>query len=296
MATITSIPSSTSFGKLFLVATPIGNMKDITLRALEILQHVDLIAAEDTRRSRVLLQHFGLSKSMLSLHAHNENTRSQQLVEKLQEGLNIALISDAGTPLISDPGFTLVQQVRKQGISVIPIPGPCAVIAALSASGLPCDHFFFAGFLPAQSSARQKVLLAFQETPYTTVFYEAPHRILALFEDMKTIMGGDRQVGFAKEITKVFEHFFSGTIDEAITWLTIESEHQKGEFVVMLTGKSILTNTKESDTIHLTLPLLLKSLLKSLPLKQAVQIAAEISGEKKNKVYTMALNAMQNIV
>jgi 16S rRNA (cytidine1402-2'-O)-methyltransferase len=209
MTQITSSPQTT-FGKLFLVATPIGNMKDITLRALEVLKTVDLVAAEDTRRSRVLLQHFGISKPMLSLHAHNEESRSQQVLEKLRSGLNIALISDAGTPLISDPGYPLVTLLRQENIDVIPLPGPCALIAALSASGLPCDHFFFAGFLPAQSANRKKALKTYQDTPHTTIFYEAPHRILALFKDMLAIFGDDRKVGFAKELTKIFEHFFSG--------------------------------------------------------------------------------------
>lgn len=290
MTHLTSIPP-VNFGQLFLVATPIGNMKDITLRALEVLKSVDLIAAEDTRRSRVLLQHFGLSKPLLSLHAHNEESRSEQILEKLRSGLNIALISDAGTPLISDPGFTLVQRVRENHLNVIPIPGPCALIAALSASGLPCDHFFFAGFLPAQSKLRQKALTTFQNTSYTTIFYEAPHRILDLFKDMQTIFETGRQVAFAKELTKIFEHFFSGTIEEAIQWLILKPEHQKGEFVVILSGKPAKTNTDstEETALNLSITSILKTLLKSLPLKQAVQLTAEITGEKKNKVYTQAL-------
>lgn len=285
MASRTSIPS-VPFGQLFLVATPIGNMKDITLRALEILKSVDLVAAEDTRRSKILLQHYGLSKPLLSLHAHNEDHRIAQILEKLQEGLNIALISDAGTPLISDPGFTLVQKIRQENMTVIPIPGSCALIAALSASGLPCDQFFFAGFLPAQSSARKKSLKVFEAFSHTVIFYEAPHRILALFKDMLTIYGNERKVAFAKEITKIFEHFFLGTIEEAITWLTSVPEHQKGEFVVMLSGVPV----KEiQESASLSTENILKILLKTLPLKQAVQIATEMTGEKKNKVYALAL-------
>jgi 16S rRNA (cytidine1402-2'-O)-methyltransferase len=285
MASRTSIPS-VPFGQLFLVATPIGNMKDITLRALEILKFVDLVAAEDTRRSKILLQHYGLSKPLLSLHAHNEDHRIAQILEKLQEGLNIALISDAGTPLISDPGFTLVQKIRQENMTVIPIPGSCALIAALSASGLPCDQFFFAGFLPAQSSARKKSLKVFEAFSHTVIFYEAPHRILALFKDMLTIYGNERKVAFAKEITKIFEHFFLGTIEEAITWLTSVPEHQKGEFVVMLSGVPV----KEiQESASLSTENILKILLKTLPLKQAVQVATEMTGEKKNKVYALAL-------
>lgn len=290
MTTITSIPS-TSFGQLFLVATPIGNMKDITLRALEILQFVDLIAAEDTRRSRILLAHFGLSKPLLSLHAFNEESRSQEILNKLTAGMNIALISDAGTPLISDPGFTLVRLIKQHGIKVVPIPGPCALIAALSASGLPCDQFLFEGFLPAQSKARQKKLLSLKDSSATTIFYEAPHRILALFEDMKTVFGDNRLISFAKEITKVFEYFFTGNIADAITWLTAEPEHQKGEFVVILSGKPVTETVDESKDTHISISsqTLLVTLLKSLPLKQAVQLASEITGEKKNKLYSLAL-------
>ncbi len=281
----TSIP-----GTLFLVATPIGNLQDITLRALDILKSVDYIAAEDTRKSNILLQHFGINKPLLSLHAHNEISRSHQLLEKLEQGAKIALISDAGTPLISDPGLPLVQQAREKGIAVTPIPGACALIAALSASGFSCNHFFFFGFLPAQSQARRKILTSFQSTPYTTIFYEAPHRILDLFEDMQSIFEEERIVGFAKEISKRFEFFFSGTFKEALAWLTLEPEHQKGEFVVMLTGKPTNTSeTTEEISINIPLESLLKKLLSSLSLKQAVTLATDISGEKKNTVYALAL-------
>lgn len=286
---MTSIPSA-HFGTLFLVATPIGNLQDITLRALEILKSVDTIAAEDTRKSNILLQHFCISKPLLSLHAYNEEERSLQLIEKLQQGANIALISDAGTPLISDPGWHLVQQARENGITVIPIPGPCALIAALSASGLPCNHFFFFGFLPSHASARKKILKTFQDSSYTTVFYEAPHRILGLLEDMQSIFEPERLMGFAKEITKRFEFFFSGKVEDAIAWLKAEPEHQKGEFVVMLSGKSKKAEEQEEAVmIPLSLETLLKTLLKSLPLKQAVQLTAEICGERKNSVYELAL-------
>lgn len=280
--------TATSFGKLFIIATPIGNLKDMTLRAIETLQSVDLIAAEDTRHSHPLLQHFGISKPILSLHQHNESHRTTQILEKLREGVNIALISDAGTPLISDPGFTLVQSVRAQGFSVIPIPGACALITALSAAGLPCDHFFFAGFLPHHAGNRQKILKTYQDTPYTTVFYESPHRILALFQDIQAIFGPEKPICFAKELTKLFEFFLSGTIQEAIAWLEEKPEHKKGEFVVMLPGTAI----EKTDTALFTLSLeaILKPLLATLPLKQAVQLAAEITGKKKNAVYDIALN------
>lgn len=290
MLNITSIPY-THFGQLFLVATPIGNRQDITLRALDVLKSVDEIAAEDTRHTRILLQHYGISKPLFSLHEHNEESRAASIIEKLRAGKNIALVSDAGTPLISDPGFILVQQIRKAGLNVISIPGPCALITALSASGLPCDHFFFAGFLPAQKRSRQKALMVFENTPYTTVFYEAPHRILDLFEDMEKLFGSERQVAFAKELTKVFEKYFLGSIAEAIDWLKSAPEHQKGEFVVMLSGKAAQKTDEslESKTLSVSLESLLKTLLKSLPLKQAAQMASEITGEKKNAVYAMAL-------
>lgn len=288
-------------GKLYIIPTPIGNRQDITLRALEILRSVDSIAAEDTRHSRALLQHYGISKPLFSLHQSNEDSRSLVILEKLQQGLNIALVSDAGTPLISDPGFPLVQRAREQGITVIPLPGPCALITALSASGLPCDHFLFEGFLPASRQARKTRLQQLQHQfhtthiSYTLVFYEAPHRILALFKDIQAVFGDDYRMAFAKELTKVFEHFFLGNISEAITWLEEQSEHQKGEFVVMLPGKPAITSVNPdnadipSDNISINLTALLKILLTSLPLKQAVQLAMEISGEKKNKVYSLAL-------
>jgi 16S rRNA (cytidine1402-2'-O)-methyltransferase len=285
----TSIPS----GTLFLVATPIGNLQDITLRAIEVLKLVHYVAAEDTRKSRVLLNNFGINKPLISLHAHNENERTSALLEKLLQGSNIALISDAGTPLISDPGAYLVQEARKHKISVTPIPGPCAAIAALSASGIPCNNFFFFGFLPPQSSARRKVLETFQDTLYPVVFYEAPHRILALLDDIKTVFESNRLIGFAKEITKQFEYFFSGSAEEAIAWINEEAGRQKGEFVVILAGKSKkIDEDKESGNFSSSLESLLKTLLKSLPLKQAVQLATEISGEKKNTVYALALKQM----
>lgn len=284
MSNSTSIPP----GTLFLVATPIGNLKDITLRALEILKLVDCIAAEDTRKSRVLLNHFGINKPLISLHAHNENVRTAELLEKLTQGVNIALISDAGTPLISDPGAYLVQEARKKSILVTPIPGPCAAIAALSASGIPCNNFFFYGFLPAQSQSRRKILETFIDTHHPVVFYEAPHRILSLLEDMQTIFESERVIGFAKEITKQFEYFFSGSAGEAINWIKEESGRQKGEFVVILSAKSIKA---EEESLHFSSSIeeLLKVLLKSLPLKQAVQLATEISKQKKNSVYDLAL-------
>ncbi len=286
MSHTTSIPP----GTLFLVATPIGNLQDITLRALEILKYVDYIAAEDTRKSRVLLNHFGINKPLISLHAHNENERSSELLSKLTEGANIALISDAGTPLISDPGAYLVQEARKQAITVSPIPGPCAAIAALSASGIPCNHFLFYGFLPAQSQARRKILATFEDTSHPVVFYEAPHRILSLLEDIKNVFETERLISFAKEITKQFEYFFSGSPDEALAWLNEESARQKGEFVVILDSKPKKVE-EESNSLNFSSSLesLLKTLLKSLPLKQAVQIATEISGIKKNVVYALAL-------
>jgi len=281
--------TSTGFGKLFLVATPIGNLKDITLRAVETLQNVDLIAAEDTRHSHILLNHLGIKKPLLSLHSHNENTRSSEIIEKLKNGLNIALISDAGTPLISDPGYTLVRLARENHLDVIPIPGACALIAALSASGLSCGTFFFAGFAPVHTQARQNYLKNFSTTDYTLIFYEAPHRILDFIEDAYTVFEQKKSVVLAKEITKTFECFFSGSLADAIIWLKEAPEHQKGEFVVMFSG----TQASNSDPFEQSIENVLKPLLKALPLKQAVQLAAEITGQKKNKIYAQALAIQQ---
>jgi 16S rRNA (cytidine1402-2'-O)-methyltransferase len=221
---------------LYVVATPIGNLDDMTDRARTILQQVDLIAAEDTRHSGRLLEHYGIRRQLVSLHDHNESDRASQLLAHLQRGASVALVSDAGTPLISDPGFHLVQSVREAGYPVIPIPGACALIAALSVSGLPTDRFYFAGFLPAKAQARRDQLLALQQQQGTLVFYESPHRLLDSLEAMVAVLGETRQLCLAREITKRFETFISGSLHQVLAQVKADPNQQRGEFVLLLEG------------------------------------------------------------
>ncbi len=269
---------------LYIVATPIGNLGDMSARAIETLKHVDCIAAEDTRHSRKLLTQFAINAPILSLHEHNESERSEMLIKRLLQNQTIALISDAGTPLISDPGYHLVQKARQHKIPVIPIPGPCALIAALSASGLNSDRFVFEGFLPEKKMARQKKLKDFQHEMRTLVFYEAPHRILYLIEDMLLIFGAERQVVLARELTKTFETIHQGNLTELKNWLTDDTNQQCGEFVVLVKG-----NKQASSSNELEIQRILGLLLKELPIKQATALASKITHEKKNKLYAQAL-------
>jgi 16S rRNA (cytidine1402-2'-O)-methyltransferase len=219
-------------GKLFIVATPIGNLEDITYRAVRILKEVDLIACEDTRYTAKLLTHYGISAPRESYHEFNEESRTPQLIQMMREGKNIALVSDSGTPLISDPGYRLVSSCRKEGIQVIPIPGPSAAIAALVGSGLPSDSFFFAGFLPARRSLRKRRIEQLAQIQATLIFYEAPHRLLPCLEDMTAILGA-RQAGIARELTKMHEEFVSGTLPELLE-LFRNRPRVLGEFVLMV--------------------------------------------------------------
>lgn len=274
---------ATSSGSLYVVATPIGNLEDISLRALNILKSVDFIIAEDTRHSGALLSHFAIKKPLTSLHAFNEETKSRQIIALLAQGQSAALISDAGTPLISDPGFSLVKWAREEEISVIPIPGACAFITALSASGIPCDHFTFAGFMPAKRSARREKLKQLSaSTPHTLVFYESTHRILAFIHDIGEIFGEDCDIMLAKELTKTYERFVYGHEKDILLWLNSEPAHQKGEFVVIIPPRQEKTQSREQEST-------LMLLLKELPLKQAVKITAEITGANKNELYKQAL-------
>lgn len=269
---------------LYIVATPIGNLKDFSARAIETLQTVDLIAAEDTRHSRKLLNHYGIQSPLISFHEHNEATRCKLLLSHLKQNKSVALISDAGTPLISDPGHRLVSLAREQGIQVIPIPGPCALITALSASGLAGDQFIFAGFLPTKSISRQKKLNDLLYETRTLIFYEAPHRIQALIDDMITIFGPERYVVLARELTKTYETIYGNTLQKLKIWLNNDTNQQKGEFVVLVKGATSQVShiTREAERI---LPLLLKELSS----KQAINLAAKITHEKKNKLYSLAL-------
>jgi 16S rRNA (cytidine1402-2'-O)-methyltransferase len=273
------------FGTLYVVATPIGNLRDMSSRAIEILKSVNCIAAEDTRHSAPLLQHFAISTPVISLHEHNERERSAKLLEQLQRGESIALISDAGTPLISDPGYFLVNEVRRLGMKVVPIPGACAVIAALSVSGLPTDRFSFEGFLPAKSKHRLDKLQALQQEERTMVFYEAPHRILECLQDMQKIFGAERQAVIARELTKLYETIYGATLAELIEWVSNDANQQRGEIVLMIEGVQTKVEREEAISVDV----LLKILLDELPLKQAVELAAKISGKRKNELYQQAL-------
>ncbi|AMP90923.1 16S rRNA (cytidine(1402)-2'-O)-methyltransferase [Legionella pneumophila] len=273
---------ATDLGTLYIVATPIGNREDISFRALNTLKNVDLILAEDTRHSKQLLTSLGIKNNLSSLHAYNEANKSKEIIEKLLHGKSIALISDAGTPLISDPGFPLVKQAHEHHIPVVPVPGACALIAALSAAGVPCDSFAFLGFLPAKQSARKHELQSLRSAPYTLVFYESTHRIIDSLNDIAEIYGQDCELVLAKEITKSFERFVSGKIREIIDWLLSDPGHTKGEFVLIFPPRS---SNKELHSHEK----LLKILLEELPLKQAVAIACKLTNANKNQIYEEAL-------
>ena len=270
---------------LYIVATPIGNLDDITLRAIDTLKRVDLIAAEDTRHSGLLLQHLGIKAKLFSLHDHNEQEKAHVLIEKLQSGLSIALVSDAGTPLINDPGYHLVKACRENDIKVVPIPGACAAIAALSVAGLPSDKFIYEGFLPAKSKARQDSLASLITEPRTMIFYESTHRLLETLKDMQTILGADKQIVLAKELTKTWETIVSFPVYELIDWLNQDASRQKGEFVLIVAGYTESNKDIDPKAINT-----LKLLQKELPLKKAAAITAEIYGLKKNQLYQIGLN------
>ena len=272
---------------LYIVPTPIGNLGDMSSRAIEVLNQVSLIACEDTRHSGKLLSHFGITTKTTALHDHNERARAQWIVEQLAAGLSIALISDAGTPLISDPGYHLVSHVRQSGFNVIPLPGPCAAITALSASGLPSDRFTFEGFLPSKEKARADKLLALKEDPRTLIFYESPHRIEHSLTTMVEVLGGDRHVVMAREVTKTFETFLSGPVSEVLAKVSTDLNQQKGEIVLMVHGYH-LSDDEAIPTVAINT---LKLLCEELPLKKAAAIAAQIHGLKKNALYKYGLES-----
>lgn len=272
-------------GTLYVVATPIGNLGDITLRALETLKAVDAIAAEDTRHTSGLLSHFGISKKLIAVHEHNEHQSAEKLLTQLKAGENIALVTDAGTPGISDPGAVVVDLVRKAGVKVVPIPGVSAVITALSASGITQNGFLFHGFLPASGAARRKTLEVLKTQSVTLVFYEAPHRIVDSVADMAAVLGAERRITFAREITKTFETIYSCNLADAVTWLQADTNQQRGEFVLLVEAAIVKVAEEFSEEVVR----ILKLLLVDLPLKQAVKLAAEITNEKKNDLYEFAL-------
>ena len=273
-------------GILYIVATPIGNLQDITQRALDTFAQVDLIAAEDTRHSGLLLSHYGIKKPFFALHDHNEQEKAHILVEKLKQGSNIALISDAGTPLISDPGFHLVRQCREAGIRVVPLPGACAAITALCASGIASDRFCFEGFLPAKSKARKDKLENIAEEDRTLIFYESTHRILDTLEDMQLVLGGERYIVLAREITKTWETITGNTIKNLREWLLEDPNRTKGEMVLIMEGKPKSDN---NDEISPQAVKALELIAEELPLKKAAAIVSELYGYKKNALYQFGL-------
>lgn len=277
-------------GILYVVATPIGNLTDITLRALDTLKSVDAIAAEDTRHTAGLLGHFAISKKLIAVHEHNEHQSAAKLLLQLQAGENIALVTDAGTPGISDPGAVVVNFLRQAGIKVVPIPGVSAVVAALSVSGIVQNGFFFHGFLPASGAARRHALEALKNQPVTLVFYEAPHRIVASIADMAQVLGEGRRITIARELTKTFETIHTCLLSEAPAWLKADANQQRGEFVLLVEPEPV----KDQEEISEQTSRMLKLLLAELPLKQAVKLAADISLEKKNSLYEFALQLKQS--
>ena len=270
---------------LYVVATPIGNLQDISLRALDVLKTVDAIAAEDTRHTSNLLSHFAIQKKLIAVHEHNEQKSAQLLLERLQSGESIALVTDAGTPGISDPGAIVVDVLREAGVNVVPVPGASAVIAALSASGITATGFMFHGFLPASGSQRRKSLEDLKAYSCTLVFYEAPHRIIECVEDLAKVLGGERRVTIARELTKTFETFHRCALQDAKIWLESDPNQQRGEFVLLVEAAIVVEEAVISEDAERVLRLLLAD----LPLKQAVKLATEITGVKKNILYEFAL-------
>lgn len=273
-----------SASTLYIVPTPIGNLGDITQRALTVLASVDLIAAEDTRHTGLLLQHFAINARLFALHDHNEQQKAEVLLEKLREGQSIALVSDAGTPLINDPGYHLVRLCRESGIRVVPLPGACAAITALSAAGLPSDRFCYEGFLPAKTKGRCDTLRALGQEPRTLIFYESTHRLLDSLQDMVTVLGPDRYVVLAREITKTWESIFGAPVGELLAWVLEDENRRKGEMVLIVEGYHAVEEALPAEALR-TLALLQAE----LPLKKAAALTAEIHGVKKNALYKHAL-------
>jgi 16S rRNA (cytidine1402-2'-O)-methyltransferase len=271
---------------LYIVPTPIGNLGDITQRALDVLSSVDVIAAEDTRHSGKLLAHFNIQTKTFALHDHNEQQKAQVLVEKLLAGQSIALVSDAGTPLISDPGYHLVTQCRQAGVKVVPLPGACAVITALSASGLPSDRFSFEGFLPAKSKGRKDKFMEIAKAERTCIFYESPHRITESLQDMLDVLGPEREVVLARELTKTFETIQDMPLGELIEWIEADDNRKRGEMVLLIHGYRDSAEDVLPEEALRTLGILTKE----LPLKKAAAMTAEIYNLKKNALYKWGLD------
>lgn len=273
-----------SASTLYIVPTPIGNLADITQRALSVLNSVDLIAAEDTRHTGLLLQHFAINARLFALHDHNEQQKAEQLLARLQQGMSIALVSDAGTPLINDPGYHVVRLCREAGIRVVPLPGPCAAVTALSAAGLASDRFCYEGFLPAKTKARQDRLRELLEEPRTLIFYESTHRLLDSLQDMVTVLGPQRYVVQARELTKTWESIYGAPVAELLDWVLQDENRRKGEMVLIVEG-----HRPDDDALPAEALRTLALLRAELPLKKAAALAAEIHGVKKNALYRHAL-------
>ncbi|BEH73616.1 16S rRNA (cytidine(1402)-2'-O)-methyltransferase [Edwardsiella tarda] len=273
-----------SAATLYVVPTPIGNLGDITQRALATLKAVDLIAAEDTRHTGMLLQHFAINARFFALHDHNEQQKADLLIDKLRAGQSIALVSDAGTPLINDPGYHLVRRCREAGIRVVPLPGACAATTALCAAGVPSDRFCYEGFLPAKSKARRDRLRALQQEPRTLIFYESTHRLLESLEDMVSELGGARYVVLARELTKTWENIHGAPVAQLLAWVREDENRRKGEMVLIVEGYQADEEALSPEALR-TLALLQAE----LPLKKAAALAAEIHGVKKNALYKYAL-------
>jgi 16S rRNA (cytidine1402-2'-O)-methyltransferase len=271
-------------GALYVVATPIGNVADISLRALHVLSLVDAVACEDTRNTAQLLGRYGISKELLAAHEHNEREAAEKIVQRLQAGERIALVSDAGTPAVSDPGARIVDMVRVAGLRVIPLPGASAAITALSASGLVQDRFFFAGFLPAKAKQRETELAALRDVAATLVFYEAPHRIGDTLAALATAFEPQRRIVIARELTKLFEEMHRCPLAEAPAWLAADANRHKGEFVLLVEGAP-----QTADRSDMEAERVLRILLEECSVKQAATLAAQITGAKKNALYERAL-------
>lgn len=279
-------------GILYIVPTPIGNLGDITERAVKTLAEVAAIAAEDTRHTRKLMQHYGIQNDVFALHEHNETQRVDAVIERLQQGDSLALVSDAGTPLINDPGYVLVHRCRELGLKVIALPGACAVTVALSAAGLPTDRFAFEGFLPSKPQQRRAKLEALKTETRTVVVYESPHRILHTLADMNVVLGSGRQVVLARELTKQFETYLSGTAAELLQVLTDDTNQQRGEMVLLIAPAQSETDVRDGPGEAAKRTLLL--LLEELPLKKAAAVTAKIHDERKNELYQWALENKKN--
>ncbi len=272
-------------GTLFIVATPIGNLDDITFRAVETLKSVDLVLAEDTRHSQKILNHFNIKTPISAFHDYNEREKCNTVIDKLKQGDSIALISDAGTPLISDPGYILVSAAKKNSVNVVPIPGPSALIAALSASGIPSDSFSFFGFLPSKQNARIKTLKTFASRPETIIVYESPKRIMATLTDMLFVFGEEREVCLAKELTKTFETILTTNIPNLIDYISADPGHQKGEFVLLISSTAKKGQLELDQQLDRLLPVLCSEMGSS----KAAKLAAKITGIDKKYCYQRAI-------